>query len=577
MNTYRIIFLIAISVLLLSSCKKDKTEDPGPTGPVTTTTIHISGVVLDASGFPIQGVEVVCGTKTATTDYNGAYAFFNFVSPIEKCVITFNKTGYFKGVRTFRPQAGKFMPIEVTLLPYSWTNASTAYFNSSLDYNMSISSTGCEIDFPANNWIVASTGATYSGDITVHAAYLDPTDVNFGKYAYGGLMMGVDSASTSVYLEPLTGIVVEIYGASGEKLNLDPSSKAAATITMQIPAGIVNPPSTVDLWDFNLVMGVAGAGGSAAKNGDKYVSQAQHFSYWSCEKICSGNPAVINGHVTDGTNSLSGVPVIVGSSLVFTDVNGNFSQKVPSGILVSVGIKQGYLGVYQTPLSVGPLTNDEVYQIPSDFVVPSVQYITGQLVNCNSTGVQGHVIFNSSSYGITSANTDATGHFTLAVNSMMTYGTLIANGNGVTEEQYLSIPSFPHNTGQIILCPPIPLGPNQITINGSTYNTWDYVECGIYGGSSTSIYMNNNSTGDHVSISFIGTSTGSYTCDGTSVYVNGTIGGVQFQSTTGTISVTQFGNVGQLINGTFNCTCSVNGAYSGKFSGIREDFTFKKE
>jgi hypothetical protein len=578
MKSLKIILVLTIGVLLLNSCKKDrKDETPLPTGPATTTTIHISGVVVDAQGWPISGVEVKCGTKTATTDYNGAFAFFNFVSPIEKCVITFHKANFFTGVKTFRPEAGKYMPVEVTLLPFNWSNASTAYFNSTQAYTMYVGSTGCEIDFPANNWVVESTGAIYSGDLTVYAAFLDPTDVNYGKYAYGGLMMGKTATAENVYLEAHTGLVVEIYGNSGEKLNLDPNAKASATIRFQIPAGLVNAPSTIEMWDFDMAAGIAGAGGSAAKSGDKYVGQAQHFSYWSCEKICSGNPATIKGKVTDGSNPIPGVPVLVGSAIIFTDINGNFSHIVPAGIQVSVGIKPGFLGVNQNPLLIGPLSNDEVYNIPSDFVMSSISYINGQLVNCTGTGIQGHVMFNSSGY-LSSSPTSSTGHFSIPITTAMMYGYLTAHGNTVSEERFLNISTYPYNAGTITLCPPIPTGPNEITINGSTVNTWTMKEGSVYGGQSTSIYLDNSSTGDHVSISFIGTATGTYQVTYPDAVVNGTINGVHFESASGTITVTSFGAVGQLINGTFSCVDGYgsSGSYTGKFSVQREDFTFKK-
>lgn len=579
MKSFKIILILAMGVFLLNSCKKDRKEEtPLPSGPATTTSIHISGVVMSPDGFPMSGVEVICGTKTTTTDYNGAFAFFNFVSPIEKCVITFHKANYFTGVKTFRPESGKYMPVEVTMIPYTWANASTAYFNSSQAYTMYVGGTGCEIDFPADNWIVESSGSVYSGDLIVYAAFLDPTDVNYGKYAYGGLMMGKDAGAATVYLEPFTGLVVEIYGSAGEKLNLNPNAKASATVRFQIPAGISNAPATIDMWDFDMAAGIAGAGGSAAKSGDKYVGQAQHFSYWSCERVCSGNPATIKGRVTDGTNPIPGVPMLIGSAIVFTDINGNFSQIVPAGILVSVGIKPGFIGVNQNPLLIGPLTNDEIYNIPSDFVMPSISYINGQLVNCTGTGVQGHVMFNTSGY-ISSSPTNASGNFSIPVNTSMMYGYLTAHGNTVTEQRFVSIGSFPHNVGNIILCPPIPTGPNEITINGSTVNTWTMKEGSVYGGQSTSIYLDNSSTGDHVSISFMGVVAGTYQATYPDAYVNGTINGVHFESASGTITVTQFGAVGQLINGTFSCVdgYGTSGSYTGKFSVQRQDFTFKKD
>gem|GEM_PF-6849217 len=577
MKAFRFILLLATGLILLNSCKKDKEETPTPTGPATSVLINVSGVVLDVSGSPLQGVEVKCGNKTATTDYNGAYCLFGYTSPLDFYVITYSKANYFKGARTFRPTAGKYNAAELTLIPYYWTNSSQVTFASSSAYTMYVGSTGCEIMFPANNWIDESTNAVYSGDVTVYAAFLDPTDINYGKYAYGGLMMGKDATNDTVFIEPQTGLIVEIYGTAGEKLNLNPAAKANATITFQIPSGILNAPSTIDMWDFDMAAGIAGAGGSAAKNGDKYVGEATHFSYWSCEKICSGNPAKIIGRVTDGTNPVANVPVIVGSSLVFTDASGNFSQFVPAGVLVNVGVKPGYLGTTVNPLQVGPLANDEVYTIPSDFIIPGLSFLTGRLVNCSGSGVQGHVSFYGAGYAST-ATSDASGNFSIPITTSITYGSVTANGNTVSEETYVSIMSYPYDMGNITLCPPIQTGPNEITIGGNTY-TFDGSKYGyVYMGNMTSISVN-ALNGEHMQILISGTTPGSYTIDATNVYVNGTVNGtaLHFESATGTISVTQFGAVGQLISGTFTANCTVNGPFTGKFSVVRQsDITLKK-
>lgn len=575
MKAFKFLVIISTGIVLLSACKKDKEETPVPTGPATSVAINISGVVLDTYGSPLPGVEVKCGSKTATTDANGTYCILNYISPLDKYAITFSKANYFKGTRTFCPVAGKFNVAEVTLIPYYWTNASQTTFASTTAYTLYIGSTGCSILFPADNWIDESTSAVYSGNVTVYAAFLDPTDVNYGKYAYGGLMKG-RTATDTVYIEPHSGLIVEIYGTSGEKLNLNPATKANATITFQIPTGITNAPATIDLWDFDMAAGIAGAGGSATKQGDKYVGEATHFSYWSCEKVCSGNPALINGRVTDGNLPVANVPVIVGGNLVFTDANGNFSQKVPAGILVKVGVKPGYLGTSIAPLSVGPLANDEVYTIPTDFVIPSVSYLNGQLINCTGAGVQGHVMFNGSGF-VSSAVSDAGGFFKIPITTAIYYGYVTAHGNTVTESQSVSITSWPYDMGQITLCPPVQTGPNEITIGGSTYNTFDGTKEGyVYMGSNTSIYIS-AANGDHIQILLNGTSTGTYTIDATNVYVNGTVnsGALHFESATGTITVTQFGSVGQLINGTFTANCTVNGPYTGKFSVVRQqDITF---
>ncbi len=568
MKAFKFLVIIATGIVLFSACKKDKTEDPVPTGPATSVTVNISGVVLDTYGSPLPGVEVKCGNKTATTDANGTYCILSYSSPLDMFVITYSKASYFKGTRAFRPVAGKYNVSEVTLIPYSWSNAAQTTFASSTVYTLYIGSTGCSILFPADNWVVESTSAVYTGNVTVYAAFLDPTDVNYGKYAFGGLMLGKTTTDT-VYIEPFSGLIVEIYGAAGEQLNLNPGVKSSATITFQIPTGITNAPATIDLWDFNLSGGITSVGGSAAKQGDKYVGEAQHFSYWSCEQIRTGNPAVINGYVTDGNLPVANVPVIVGGTIVFTDANGYFSQKVPAGMLVKVGVKPGYLGTNITPVSVGPLANDEVFTITPDFVIPSVSYINGQLVNCTGSGVQGYVMFNGTGF-VSSALTDAGGCFSIPITTAIMYGYVTANGNALTESQYISITSYPYDMGQITLCPPIVTGPNEITINSETYNTWDIKEGGVYMGNTTSIYLYNNTSGDHVSIYFNGVSTGTYTVDGTAVYANGQGGGNHFQSESGSITVTHFGAVGQLIEGTFNCVDSISGAYTGKFSVERQ-------
>jgi len=577
MKNLKFLLILLITLSIGFGCKKDK-EDNEPTpppGPTNTVMTHITGIVYDQNGNALSDVTVTCGNKTTTTNQFGVFAFLNFTSSKERFDVIFEKPNYFTSKRSAVPKSGEYSEIEVTLIPHNWMEASTVSFQSNTSFVLNVGVSGSEITFPANAWIVKGSGASYNGTVYAKAAYLDPTLPDYSKYSIGGLMIGADTQNKEVMLNPYGGLIVEVTGAAGEILDLN--STTPAQISIKIPESLeLNAPAQIDLWNNEVrAGGTAGAGGSASKQGDKYVGEVLHFSYWSCEDICPGKANLTGTVVNASGQPVSGVPVIVGSSIVYSGIDGKFTKGVPSGITFNVLIKPGYLGQQANPMQIGPLSDNENYVIPTNFVISNFTTVKGKLVNCQGVGVKGRV-FISWYGGSSGALTDNLGNFSVAVANSVYYADLVAFGNNMSATKYININNNPEDIGNVVLCPPIQTGINELTVNGSKFS--DFIQkSGYYDSNhnSSSVYASNWDEGMMFEIWFQGNSTGNYTITGHDRNRSGNGGYLYFNEMShslesGTISVTKYGAVGQLIEGTFSGVDYEGFQISGKFSVQRE-------
>ena len=78
-------------------------EEPNPGG---TTSVTVSGIVLDTNGAALNGVILSLGTASATTDVSGAFSITGNVSG-ERGMLTAALTGYMKGSYSFVVEANK--------------------------------------------------------------------------------------------------------------------------------------------------------------------------------------------------------------------------------------------------------------------------------------------------------------------------------------------------------------------------------------------------------------------------------------------------------------------------------------
>ncbi|MCX7954232.1 MAG: carboxypeptidase-like regulatory domain-containing protein [Bacteroidales bacterium] len=338
------LFLTILILSAIISCKKDRKEDePTPSTPTTTISIPvIGGFVTDENGNALSDVMVQFGNYITTTNWNGEFIIENLTSQTSRAVIKFFKSGYFDAYRTVITENGKPIIINVAMINENSPIASTKNFYANTADSV-ILNDGSIISFPPNAFI-KSDGSLYSGLVTIKTCYLDPTTDNYALLSYGGPdNLGINSNNNQVYLTPIKALIISIKDENGNPLQLDTLNNKKATIKFAIPNDLLaNAPNSAPVWVYAPNNGVKLYRGDANKEGNAYVCQVGHFSHWSCE-LPSSTKATITGKVYKIISGVeykgAGIPVKVGNSIVFTDVNGTYRASVPAQQNINVSIK----------------------------------------------------------------------------------------------------------------------------------------------------------------------------------------------------------------------------------------------
>jgi hypothetical protein len=249
------------------------------------------GVVKDTGGTVVAGISV----GATTTDADGYFKVTGLAESNHN-VLTFSKTGYVTVYRVTRTQADQnsFLSVTMPVVDTTVTFASSAA--------KTVTDSGSTLTIPANAFITTSSGAAYSGNVTVNFTSIDPTTAA-GLGSFPGEFIGVASDGTASPLMSYGFAAITATGASGEALNL--ASGKTVTLTIPIPASMLAAaPSTMPLWHFNETTGVWEAAGTGTKSGSNYTGTMTSFSNWSFDFPFT--PAYVTGRVTD---CLTGAPV----------------------------------------------------------------------------------------------------------------------------------------------------------------------------------------------------------------------------------------------------------------------------
>lgn len=353
-------FLIA-SVITFIACNKNagkvstSNQNTNNIPPDVTVTASLQGRVLDENGVPVQGAAVTSGTATATTDINGVFSFTGISMSSRFGFVKVNKTGYFTGSRSIITNPGASNYVSIQLVP----RAAKGTFPAGSGGSIAVAA-GDTAAFSASSVVTASTNAAYTGTVHVYATYLDPTDSTLYKYMPGDLRgIGADGKETA--LQSFGMLQVELEGDGGEKLQL--ASGQNATLTWAIPTSLqATAPATVPLWYFNDTTGRWIQQGSATRQGNSYVGQVAHFTYWNCD-VATGS-VNFKVYLKDQLgNPLSYAYVQFqsqtwGTRAGYTDATGFTQGVIPKGqtLVMQVVTECGYL---LAAMNVGPALTDQ--------------------------------------------------------------------------------------------------------------------------------------------------------------------------------------------------------------------------
>ncbi|MDR3712875.1 MAG: hypothetical protein P4L51_08670 [Puia sp.] len=507
------IFLIA-SLVFLGSCHKNnsQTNSANPPAPADETVMAgLQGRVLDENGVPVQGAAVTSGTATTTTDVNGVFSFTNIQMSSRFGFVKVVKSGYFTGSRTILTHANAGNFVEINLLP----RVSKGSFASASGGTITIQGSST-VAFTASSVVTASSGSSYTGNVNVYATYLDPTDSTLPLHMPGDLR-GINTANQETGLQSFGMMGVELQDDAGNPLQI--AAGQSATITMTIPASLLaSAPATIPLWYFNDTTGKWIQQGTATKQGNTYVGQVGHFTFWNCDvpaglvsfkvylKDQNGNPVPYT--------YLQFVSSAYGTRGGYSDTSGFVQGMIPEGQIYTVQVLNKCAGVIYSQ-STGMVLADLDLGTITVSQSSTALTLTGTVVDCSSNPVASGTV-SALLEGLTYRAAVMNGSFTLSISRCSTEQAslqVIAVDNTTSQAgtaTTVSVTTGSQDLGQLIACGTnttqfitlvlggsssyslnYPTDSIQYFAQGTTFNVWGTTRTGITPGKEISFNVQN--------------------------------------------------------------------------------------
>jgi hypothetical protein len=466
-----------VSLIVFIACSKSinsstaTTSNPNNIPANITVTASLQGRVVDENGVPVQGAAVSSGTATATTDVNGLFSFRNISMSSRFGYVQAVKSGYFTGSRSIITGPGSSNYISIELKPRTLTGTFPAPSGGKIALQ-----TGDTASFSAASVVTASTNAAYTGTVYVYAEYLDPTDSNLYKYMPGDLRgIGLNGYETD--LQSFGMMDVEMQDGAGNKLQL--AGGQTATLTWAIPQALqASATATIPLWYFNDTTGQWLQQGTATREGNNYVGQVGHFTFWNCDApIGTVNFSVYlkdqHGNPLPYTY-VEFQSAAYGTRGGYTDSTGHASGLIPKGqnLLMEVMTECGSLiGGF----NVGPAVTDQNLGTVTVNIIMADLTLTGTVVDCSNNPVDSGFV-TAKVDGLNYAAVVSNGTFTLPVVRCFSSSTsvMLLAGNYQTSQTgnpvTITADSGLVNVGQLSACGIVLVQYINFTWNGISHS-----------------------------------------------------------------------------------------------------------
>ena len=525
-SIYRNLLLVVMAFSFFQ-CQKDLSysgePDPIPNVPVINIvnpepiTANLQGNVVDENNQPAVGVNITVGTKTAITDATGYFRILN--APLDKksALVVAERSGYFKGYRLFAATSGtNNVAIKLVKKNLAGTVSGATGGNAAL-------SNGTKIALPANGVVIASSGAAYTGNVKVYATYIDPTATDIST-TIPGSYAATDKNNSRVTLSSYGMLAVELESDAGEKLQIKSGLKA--TLTTAIPASVLSSaPATIALWSIDEQTGLWKEDGIATKQGNTYVGEVSHFSFWNCDVSINAVYISMKLQTSDSLPIVYGVVKITVLDSTnryaygWTDSLGQVSGLVPSNVTLKVEVLDQCFNPVFTQNVLPLLQNTDLGTITVTSTT-SINTIKGTLLNCSGLPVtNGYAIItvnNIARYAATDTNGEFSINF-IACSATVSTGQII--GVDINAQQQSSVTNITINTpsinlGNITACGTSSVQYINYILDGNSYSVPRTPSDSLYGytdSSRTITYIANSGVGlSNINFSAPASSTGTF-------------------------------------------------------------------
>jgi len=366
--------LLLVLVTLTFSCQQDEfAEQPEPFQGFDFEIANLMVRAVDIEGNPVPNATAYASMNQFTTDANGLAFFPNIRAYPDVFNVKTIADGYapaFANVKVNR----KNCFVEMVLVPNQ-----TQQFQSNQAQQIAIGNQQAKLDIPANAFVDAQ-GNNYDGTITAELVYISPEMENFGQAMPGADFMGIDENGEEQFLVSYGAISAKFFDANGQELQLAPESPA--TIELPIPTNATETPTEIPMWYFDEEENIWVEEGKAILQGDKYIAQLNHFTWWNCDDPVDPKTFVKGTIVDCDNNPLEGVQVQVGPLVTFTNAYGNFQVNVAPNLEFEIVVDEIYEPVYVSGVNQNDVYNVGIIQ-PLQDTCPLLE-LKFKVADCNS-------------------------------------------------------------------------------------------------------------------------------------------------------------------------------------------------
>ncbi len=432
--------------------------------PVNTSVV---GLITDEANLPIEGALIKLGSLEYLSDEQGRFVAINVTLNSLGSSYTVEKEGYFKGIRSFKPQLNTVEHTSVQLKKKKVVGSFNATLGGTINTVNQLS-----ITFPPNA-IVDAEGNLVQGNVQVEAAWIDPRI----SEQLPGSLIGLNSALEEVSLASYSMAAVELT-VNGQEVNIAP--EMSAEIAFPIPQDLrSSAPEEIPLWSLEEDLGLWIEEGVAIKDGIHYIGNVTHFSFWNCDITFDrvdifGTVENQNGDPVTGMQVTASTPSfgVIGSS--YTNSVGLFGGRLPRGEVITLEFKNG--DCESQEIEVGPFESN----VFLDDIVMEVEMGT---IRGRVTGCQGEVLENafvrieSSTFSLPTYSNQE-GEWNVAYSTLCELPEVIfvqaMVGTTLFEsEQQVKIPSENVNFGDVAVCDEVVIAPPN--------NPGTQISCGVGG------------------------------------------------------------------------------------------------
>jgi len=337
--------------MCFSACQKDYENYPrlseGPIDFTDYSQVALTIKVIDVDGNALSDVMIEVSGQQALTNQLGVVIFNRVNSSNRQLKVRATKNGFARGFYNVKVNNLSCFG-QIALSPVS-----SHSFNANAQHT--IFENGVEVQFNPGSFVDLN-GQLYNGTVNVDFAYINPNQNNFGRSMPGGDFIGINNENEEQLLVSYGALSVELTGDNGQALQI--ANGYTSTLRMPVPNGYTNLPNQIPMWYFDEDEQVWIEEGKALLQGDKYIAEVSHFTWWNCDDPVDLK-TFVRGTVLDCYNvPIIGIPVNVGPLVVYTDQNGFFETNAAPGLSFDVIIDpELYAPIYVESVLQGEVLN----------------------------------------------------------------------------------------------------------------------------------------------------------------------------------------------------------------------------